>query len=410
LANWAVDDHGVFLQWKDRAQPLRVPTSDRLAATISKKFNLNGEYFHLLEPHLGLRLKASYYRTAFDNTVAAGGLRSTSHKLYAEMQTDYSYSTALKLTAGVVGTKDRVDSPRSFLGRRSVQSAAVYGQGIYSLRNPLELTAGLRYDWNQLAASKAGISTGPCPSLGPIGARGRGQFSPQAGLSFRPRAGTALRASAGRGFRAPSVSDIFTQAQASGVLVCANPSLDAERSWSYEVGARQELGGFAFFDGAIFWSEYRELIEARPDPFSSGATPMARFVNLSRARVRGVEALDVDAVLPPFCHSGYTPGGQAPLPYRARHALRSGLSGRYGATELGLDLQATSRFERVSGLFAECGRDQLPVYQLDFFVGRQWRTLQFNARLDNALQYHYVLGERQLQPPRRFSLSIGGTL
>lgn len=434
LANWAVDDHGVFLQWKDRAQPLRVPTSDRLAATISKKFNLNGEYFHLLEPHLGLRLKASYYRTAFDNTVAAGGLRSTAHNLYAEMQTDYSYSTALKLTAGVVGTKDRVDSPRSFLGRRSVQSAAVYGQGIYSLRNPLELTAGLRYDWNQLAASKAGISTGPCPSLGPLGARGRGQFSPQVGLSFRPRAGTALRASAGRGFRAPSVSEIFTQAQASGVLVCANPSLDAERSWSYEVGARQELGGFVFFDGAIFWSEYRELIEARPDPFSSGATPMARFVNLSRARVRGVEAvlraklpyhttgklaytyvdgveaLDVDAVLPPFCHSGYTPGGQAPLPYRARHALRSGLSGRYGATELGLDLQATSRFERVSGLFAECGRDQLPVYQLDFFVGRQWRTLQFNARLDNALQYHYVLGERQLQPPRRFSLSIGGTL
>jgi len=434
LANWAVDDHGVFLQWKDRSQPLRVPTGDRLAATVSKKFNLNGEYFHLLDPQLGLRVKTSYYRTAFENTPAAGGLRSTAQKLYAELQADYSYNAKFRLTAGFVGENDRVDSPKSFLGRRSVRSVGFYGQGVYSLRQQFDLTAGVRYDGNQLAAARAGFSQGPCPPLEPTSARGRGQLSPQVGLSYRPQAGTALRASAGRGFRAPSVSEIFTQAQASGVLVCANPSLNAERSWSYEVGVRQELGTFAFFDGALFWSEYRQLIEARPDPRSSGATPIARFVNLSRARVRGIEAelraalpfdiegklaytyvdgvenLDVNATLPPYCHGDYAPGGQAPLPFRARHALWSGLSGRYGATELGLDFQATSRFERVSGLFAECGRDQLPVYQLDFFVGRQWRMLRFNARLDNALQYHYVLGERQLQPPRRLSLSVGGVL
>lgn len=434
LANWAVDDHGVFLQWKDRSEPLRVPVSDRPAATVSKKLNLNGEYFHLLKPQLGLRVKSAYYRTAFVNTAAAGGLRSTAHKLYAEMQADYSYSSQFNMTAGVVGANDRVASPASFLGRRSVRSAALYGQGIYTPFAKVEFTAGMRYDWNELAASTVRGGQGLCPPLGAVSARRRGQFSPQLGLSYRPRAQTTLRASVGRGFRAPSVSELFTQAQASGVLVCANPSLEAERSWSYEVGARQVLGEIAFFDGAFFWSAYRDLIEARPDPNSSGATPVARFVNLAQARVRGFEAelhvalpyrmegvlaytyidgseqLAVGAPLPPYCHSDYEPGARAPLPFRARHALRSGLSGWRGANQWGVDFLATSRFERVSGLFAECGRDQLPVYQLDFFVGRQWGKLAFNARLDNALQYHYALGERQLQPPRRFSLSVAGTL
>ncbi len=434
LANWAVDDHGVFLQWKDRSEPLRVPASDRLAATISKKLHLNGEYFHLLKPQLGLRIKSAYYRTAFANTAAAGGLNSTAHKLYAELQADYSYSAQFRMTAGLVAADDRVDSPVSFLGRHSVHSAALYGQGVYAPVNALEFSAGMRYDGNQLAASNGDAGQGLCPPLGPLRARRQGQFSPQIGLSYRPRVGTALRASAGRGFRAPSVSEIFTQAQASGVLVCANPALDAERSWSYEVGARQVLGGFAFFDGAFFWSAYRDLIEARPDANSSGAAPVARFVNLARARVRGVEAvlraalpfategtlaytyvdgseeLAADVPLPPYCHRAYAPGGRAPLPYRARHTLNSGISGRRGASELGFDFQATSRFERVSGLFAECGRDQLPVYQLDFFLGRQWNKLHFNVRLDNALQYHYALGERQMQPPRRFSLSVAGAL
>lgn len=434
LANWAVDDHGVFLQWKDRSEPLRVPVSDRLAATLSKKLNLNGEYFHLLGPQLGLRVKSAYYRTAFENTAAAGGLRSTAHKLYAEMQADYSYSTDFKMTAGWVGASDRVVSPASFLGRRTVRSTALYGQGVYSVANSVELTAGMRYDWNQLAESSRGTGQGLCPSLGSVAARSQGQFSPQIGFSYRPRVGTALRASTGRGFRAPSVSEMFTQAQASGVLVCANPHLVAERSWSYEVGVRQALGSVAFFDGALFWNSYRDLIEARPDPNASGATPIARFVNLAEARVRGIEAvlraalpynvegtlsytyvdgseeLAASAALPPYCHGGYAPGGRAPLPFRARHALRTGLSGRRGKTQMGFDFLATSRFERVSGLFAECGRDQLPVYQLDFFVGRQWGKLHFNARLDNALQYHYALGERQLQPPRRFSLAVAGAL
>jgi hypothetical protein len=36
--------------------------------------------------------------------------------------------------------------------------------------------------------------------------------------------------------------------------------------------------------------------------------------------------------------------------------------------------------------------------------------LQFNLRVDNLLQYHYVLTEREIEPLRKVSLAIAGTL
>ena len=46
--SWAVDDDGVFVQWKDRNEPLEVPLSSQGDKTISKKLNLNASY--LLSP------------------------------------------------------------------------------------------------------------------------------------------------------------------------------------------------------------------------------------------------------------------------------------------------------------------------------------------------------------------------
>ena len=230
----------------------------------------------------------------------------------------------------------------------------------------------------------------------------------------------------------PAVVEVFSQAEVSGIRVCPNPALDPERAWSSEVGIKQELAKWLALDMALFWNEYRGLIEARPDPYAGGTVPIARFLNLAQARVGGfesellvalplglgaraaytlvdgVEFLDADQVLPPYCHGDY--GDQAPLPYRSRHVLNLGLQGKRGPTSGRVNFQYLSRFERVSGLFAECGRDYVPIYLLDVQLSHQLGPLQINLRVDNALQYYYATIERKIRPLRRISLSVDGAL
>jgi len=434
-ASWAIDDHGVFVQWKDRAQPLKVPGGDRTASTVSWKLSLNSAFYHLRSRAFGYRLKTSYYRTGFENTRQAGGLTSDGHKFGGEVQVDYAGWEPVDLTVGSAGIYDRVQSPGEFWGERSILNLALYGQGVYQPFPRAEVAAGLRYDWYRRSREEeGGAFSGRCPPFAAEGRRGERQLSPQIGLSYRPWPGTALRVSAGRGFRAPSVSEIFTQAEVSGLLACPNPALEAERSWSYEIGLKQWVGGFMAVDLALFWNAYEGLIEGRPDLSAGGTTPIARFRNLSRARVRGMEVeqrlalplglrwrtaytfldgtefLAEDEVLPPYCQQGLGPGEEAPLPFRARHVLNTGLTAARRDTQVGVTFQYMSRFERVSGLFPECARDHLPVFLVDTFLSHRRGGVQFNLRIDNLLQYHYILTEREIRPLRKISLAVSGAL
>ena len=77
-------------------------------------------------------------------------------------------------------------------------------------------------------------------------------------------------------------------------------------------------------------------------------------------------------------------------------------------TRGGVSLRFMSRFERVSGLFAECRRDHLPVYLVDAFVSHDIGSISFNLRVDNLLRYHYVLTEREIRPIRSVTFGISG--
>ena len=430
MSHWALDDFGVFVQWRDRSQPLVVPASDASAHSTSWKLHLNSEYYHLVHSELGYRLKLGYYRTDFTNNAAAGGLASEGHKISGEGQFDYTGLRGWNWTLGLASVADLVRSPSDFLGTRSLTTVSGYAQGVYEISPLAEWTVGLRYDWSRLSAASR-LAAGPC-GVPPVESKNTGEFSPQVGFSYRPSEATALRASLGRGFRVPSVLEVFSQAEASGIRVCPNPALNPERAWSGEVGIKQGLAPWLALDMALFWNEYRGLIEARPDPFAGGVVPMARFQNLARARVGGLESellvalplglgaraaytlvdgvefLDADQVLPPYCHGDYK--DRAPLPYRAHHVVNLGLLGKRGPTSGRVNFQYLSRFERVSGLFAECGRDYVPIYLLDVQLSRQLGPVRVNLRVDNALQYYYATIERKIRPLRRISLSVDGAL
>ena len=435
LASWAHDDHGVFLQWKDRATPLLVPEGDRGAATVSWKLNLNTEVTHLVNPGTNIRWRGFYFRTDFDNTRAAGDLASAGHKIGTEVQLDLGERLGTRgVIVGATGIYDLARSPADFLGQRTVLNTALYAQNVVAFRE-VEIALGLRADLHRRGAGAAPPAGGPCgSSTGDhgIAAHTQTQLSPQVGLSWKAAPG-AIRLSAGRGFRAPSVTEIHVQADASGILVCPNPGLASESSWSYEAGIRRVLGGALAIDAALFWNEFDSLIEARPEPISS-VVPRASFRNISRARIRGLEleqqlALPfgarwkasytyVDALeflaegvpLPPYCHDDLHPGETAPLPYRSRHAVTTSLGMARGTSRGGLTFRYMSRFERVSGLFAECARDHLPVYLVDAFVERRIGPATLTLRVDNLLRYHYILSEREIRPMRRVTLALSGTL
>ena len=152
MGNWALDDHGVFVQWRDRSQPLAVPENDAPAHTSSWKMHLNSEYYHLVHSDLGYRLKTGYYRTDFTNNAAAGGLASTGHKISGEGQFDYTGLRGWNWTLGLASVADLVRSPGDFLGTRSLMTVSGYAQGVYEISPLAEWTTGLRYDWSRLSA------------------------------------------------------------------------------------------------------------------------------------------------------------------------------------------------------------------------------------------------------------------
>ena len=436
VTSWAVDDHDVFVQWRDRSHPLEVAGGDRAAATVSSKLSLSSQLSHLYSPTLGLKLRGFYYLTDFDNTEAAGGLASVGHKIGSEILADYRGWRGTALSTGLSGTFDLARSPADFLGSRDVLNLALYSQALIDAHRTAQLSLGLRYDLHRRSSgSDSGAGHSLClHSAADAVARVEHQLSPLLGGSLALGEHTTVRASIGRGFRAPSILEIHAQANASGILLCPNPALGSERSWSYEIGVKRRLGDRMAVDAALFWNSYDGLVEGRPEPNLVGATPVASFRNISKARVRGaevehraalpmgfqwrgaytfldaVEFLDEDDVLSPYCQDELVPGDEAPLPYRARHSATASLSAGRGATAGGLSFRFASQFERVSGLFPECRRDLVPVYLLDAHIERRVGPLRFNLRIDNVLQYHYVLTERSLRPPRLLSLSVSGSM
>jgi vitamin B12 transporter len=119
-----------------------------------------------------------------------------------------------------------------------------------------------------------------------------GAWSPRATLSWlSPDALWKVRVSGGTGFRAPTVGELYFP-------FVGNPSLKAERSVSYELGAERYLAG-GRVEVSLFWNDLRDLIVY---DFA-----LAQDFNVGRARTRGIEAaLRQDVVRALAVDIGYT--------------------------------------------------------------------------------------------------------
>ena len=173
------------------------------------------------------------------------------------------------LTVGWQGEQEdeRSESQFTFGGSRSAsvfraarRNAAAYVQGIVSPVRAVTITAGARHDGNERF----------------------GNFDTyRVGGAWRVAGGTHVRLSAGTAFREPT----FFENYATG-YVTGNPTLEPERSASWEIGVRQSFAGDRLSIGAVQFDQwFRNIIDYTGSTDACGTS----YCNVARARARGRE-------------------------------------------------------------------------------------------------------------------------
>jgi iron complex outermembrane receptor protein len=136
--------------------------------------------------------------------------------------------------------------------------AGAYLQAEYSCRERLMLTAGARYNHDDVAGE---------------------EVSPSFGLVWRPLEGTNFRAVAAHGFRSPQINELY-------MFPPSNENLEAERMWNYEAGLRQRIPGGLEIDLSVYRMDGENMIELAEN---LSPPPMMIFTNTGDFVFDGVE-------------------------------------------------------------------------------------------------------------------------
>ncbi len=356
---------------------------------------MNSTWSHLANQHFGFKITTSYYRNRFDNSLADNQDFSKSERFRGEFQGDFEPSVHHSLTFGFEGTYDLVNG--NFFGNREAIIVGSYLQDEFRVNDRIAMTGGLRFDYNSVVS---GLQ--------------ESQVSPKFGLIYNISEFTTLKGSVGTGFRAPSIAELFTETRAAGFQVIPNPDLEAENSWSAELGVSTTIGTHILINAAVYQERYFDFINPR---LGFQDSLIIIFENVQDARIRGIETnisagwlrnrLNVAAsyvfVDPRDLQSN------ALLTYRPQHILTTSLTVKPGIFEFGADFRFASRLKREQlEVFPDDARVSSKIFDVRAAVSFGAYNLTFNV--ENLLQYHYTQVERTLQPNRQFSLTLQGDL
>ncbi len=410
---WATERYGSALLWCVRGecrndsdlafQPLRVATSARNDRTRSDKWRAHLVHERSWSESFNSRLRLSYQRNDWETDFgesqgsdpgADSLLASVADVFGSELQLGWQTASWLYLIAGGEGSYTNVEA--NLFGGHDMTGAAGYLQTELGLSPWLTLTSGARYDrvWVD-------------------GADYADELSPRAGLVLRPHRYTRVRASAGRGFRAPTVAELFTATEVGGFLVIPNDSLLPERSVTTELGIRQLLTSWLSLDVAGFYYDLENYIE--PDTVATAEGEVTiRFGNVPSATIMGVEAI----ALTSFFRDRFTgriaytyldteeEATGKPLAYRPTHMVTASGTLTLGRLELSADYRYASAYDRVK-VFTNPRTDPIvPLDVLDLRAAYRLGQQVVRFTVDNSLNYAYTTIERNLEPIRRYTLSL----
>ena len=217
---------------------------------------------------------------SFDRAFAGGGLSYTQSYRVGNL--------THRIVAGVDHDRQRDDRQR-FDNNNGIQGALAFDQlervtssGFFvqdevTVSDRLEVTLGLRYDDIEFDVADAFLSDGD-----DSGARSIDDVSPSIGVLYDVGVRHAVYGSISTAFETPTTTE-FANPDGSGGF---NPSLEPQKSTSYELGVRGELFESTRYELAVFRIEVDdELI-----PFEIASSPDREFfANAGRSERRGIE-------------------------------------------------------------------------------------------------------------------------
>jgi len=399
---------GQFLYWRNLDSATLPPARHISDDMLSTRYFVNGLYDNAISQSASLTVKALWYHNSwgFEQTGSTSRTMSFSDDFHLDALSTLSLGPTHTLTFGLEGNVDLIGGDA--FGSRTIGGAAVYGQDEAQLLDDLTLILGARFDFQ---------------SVGLTGENG--QLNPKVALTFRASATTTLRASYGQGFRVPSLPEAFVSAGSTGLMAVPNDALKPEESWSYEVGAKQVLGGTCALDLSVFRSDYNNLIE--PGLYPEGESILVQWRNVTKARVQGGEAslyasfFDGGIVT----NLGYTyvyPQDLTTndiLKYRPRHIFYAHGGTRIGWMTAAVDFRYVSRVERIDEELVDLGvipdgDVRVPIYVTNVRVGGDFVLLglPLNATFNvyNLFQHRYVELIGNIMPPRSYVLALEARL
>lgn len=250
--------------------------------TRPTRYNIDPSITYFTENGERHRLIGRFYSVSNQNSDSRS---NESDLFYGEYQFQKKWDKAgLVVTSGLVGQGSSV-------------SAELYGDTTYTSRNyagyvqlekkffnRLNLSAGARYEYNELnsPALVAGIEI-------PDGKTTESKPVFRVGANYRVGKTSFFRASWGQGYRYPTIAEKFITTDLGGVRISPNPLLESETGWTTEIGLKQgiKIRNFsAFADVSAFWSEYQNMMEfSFENLFITGF----QSLNIGDTEIKGVE-------------------------------------------------------------------------------------------------------------------------
>jgi iron complex outermembrane receptor protein len=399
---YATDQRQNYLYWKD-LKNATAPSVNQILdeKLLTSKIAAGLEHTKILDDQNTMLTRYGYFRTDFGYEYASSSAPpdySIAHAHNLDVQINNTLSDEFLLTSGLSARLNTVTSP--VYGQTMQHIVSAFSQGEYKTAGPV-LTFGARIDREETSGLGSHLV-----------------LSPKLGLSWPVSDDVTLRASTGRGFRAPTVAERYANLQYGPFKVKPNPSVQAEYSWSSEIGFNWKSRSVVpiEIDLAVFDNELFSLIEPTFD-LTSDSIPII-FTNLTRARILGAELsvrMAFSSTL--FAETGLTLMDPVDmtlgsiLKYRNRVLWYSRASWTpVSWLEFQLEYRYQDRVEAIDdrlALFITDADVRVPVHILD---ARVFTALNTSWRLGligrNLANYAYVEAVGNLGPTRSLMLQL----
>ena len=292
--NFNLGRSGSFFLWGNDSTLAYQPGSNAASKSLGRlRYNIDPyvQYFD----HSGNRHKllGRFYSVHNKNS---GNQSNDSRMVYGEYQIQRQMeSIGLVATAGVVGMYTTVNADLYNNAKYSNSNLAGYLQLDYKIFNRLNLSAGVRYEQNQLNSPEI-VPVGGDTIIIPNGVTKESKPVYRIGANYQLGKATYIRSSWGQGYRYPTIAEKFVNTDfGANNTVEPNPRLISETGWTAELGLKQGFrinGWLGYVDLTGFVSEYTNMMEFGFDRFqlsSSGIGVIFKSKNVSGTRIAGAE-------------------------------------------------------------------------------------------------------------------------